>query len=187
MQLSKRVFLVTGRPGVGKTTVLVKIVEALKAKGYKVGGMTTQEKREGDARVGFQILDLATGRLGWLAHMNQPGGPRIGKYRVNMDDLENIGANAITNATKTADVVIVDEIGPMELCSQAFRQAIMQAMDSEKPVIATIHYRATDPLVRKIKAREDAETFEVTLENRSALHNVIIDRVVKVLSERRTE
>jgi nucleoside-triphosphatase len=183
MQPSKRVFLITGRPGIGKTTVIMKIIDALKTQHFVVGGMTSKEKREGDARVGFQIQDIATQKQGWLAHVNQPNGPRIGKYKVNINDLEKIGATAIINATRTADAIVIDEIGPMELSSQAFRQAVAEAINSKKPVVATIHYKATDALVRQIKARENAETFEVTLENRDNLHNVIIEKVTKVLQE----
>ena len=174
--------LITGAPGVGKTTVIMKAAEALKSLGYQVGGMTTEEKREGETRIGFQILDLTTHKHGWLAHVNQPNGPRIGKYRVNQNDLENIGANAIQNAIQTADVIIIDEIGPMELCSQAFKQAVLQAIDSTKLVIATIHYKATDALVRNIKTRPDAELFEVTIENRNTIHNLIIEKITKILS-----
>jgi len=177
--MQKHIILITGRSGVGKTTVITKVAEALKAKGYKVGGMTTKEKREHGNRVGFQIYDLETQRQGWLSHINQQNGPRIGKYRVNINDLEHVGANAIQNAVKTADVTIVDEIGPMELFSQTFRQAILQAMDSDKPLVATIHHKATDSLVRKIKTRQDAELFEVTIENRNTLHNLIIAKITK--------
>jgi nucleoside-triphosphatase len=181
MQHTKHIILVTGSPGVGKTTVIMKAAETLKIQGYSVGGMTTQEKREDGNRVGFQILDLATQRQGWLAHVNQPSGPRIGKYKVNLNDLENIGANAIQNATKTAHIIIIDEIGPMELCSETFRQALIEAMESSKPVIATIHHKATDTLVRNIKTRPDTELFEVTMENRNTLHNLIIQKITKIL------
>ncbi|MBX5327024.1 MAG: NTPase [Candidatus Bathyarchaeia archaeon] len=183
MHQTKRVILITGRPGIGKTTVVMKIVEELRAKGCKVGGMTSGEKREDGARVGFQIQDITTGKQGWLAHIRQPNGPKIGKYRVNINDLENIGAKAVENATENADIVVVDEIGPMELCSQAFRRAILRVVDGEKPVIATVHFKATDQLVKKIKTREDAEMFEVTLENRKNVHNVIIALVTKILKE----
>jgi nucleoside-triphosphatase len=179
MQNSKRITLITGTPNSGKTTVIMKVAEALKTRDYRIGGMTSREKREGEARVGFEIQDLATRKQGWLAHVNQPNGPRIGKYRVNLKDLDDIGAKAITDAVQTADVVIIDEIGPMELCSQAFRHAVLQAMDSGKPVIATIHYRATDAYVRSIKARSDAELIEVTSNNRNTLHNLIIQKITK--------
>jgi len=70
--LPKRVLLITGSPGVGKTTLLLRIVEALKAKGYSVGGMVSREVRSCGARVGFEIIDLADNtKRGWLAHVNQ--------------------------------------------------------------------------------------------------------------------
>ncbi|NWF97298.1 MAG: DUF2478 domain-containing protein [Candidatus Thorarchaeota archaeon] len=111
--MNKRILLLTGNPGVGKTTVLLRVVEALKAKGYSVGGMISREVRSGGTRVGFEILDLASGRRGWLAHVNQPSGPQVGKYRVNLEDLNSIGAEAIANAVASSDVVAIDEIGPM--------------------------------------------------------------------------
>ena len=65
-----RVFILTGAPGVGKTTVLTKTVDALKAKGVSVGGMITREVRKDNVRVGFEIVDLTSGKHGWLAHIN---------------------------------------------------------------------------------------------------------------------
>jgi nucleoside-triphosphatase len=179
--MQKHITLVTGVPGTGKTTVIMRVADAFKAKGYKIGGMTTKEHREGEARVGFLIQDISTGEQGWLAHVNQQNGPRIGKYRVNLDDLENIGAKAIHEATETADVIIIDEIGPMELNSQTFREAVQEAIDSSKPVIATIHYKATNPFVKTIKARPDVVSFEVTPQNRANLHNLIIEKITKIL------
>jgi nucleoside-triphosphatase len=181
MQNTKHIILVTGAPGTGKTTVITKVAEALKAQGYRTGGMTTKEKRQGEARVGFQILDLATQKQGWLAHVNQLNGPRIGKYQVNLNGLDSIGASAIQEGIKTADVIVIDEIGPMELYSQIFKQAVQQAIDSAKPVIATIHYKATDAFVKNIKTRSDAELCEVTMENRNVLHNLIIEKINKIL------
>ena len=160
MQTTKHIILITGAPGTGKTTAISKVAEALKAQGYKTGGMTTREERQGELRVGFQILDLATQKQGWLAHVNQSGGPRVGKYGVSLVALDGIGASAIQEATKTADVIIIDEIGPMELSSQAFKQVVQQAMNSAKPVIATMHYRATDTFIKSIKRLPDADHYE---------------------------
>jgi nucleoside-triphosphatase len=180
--MRKHIILITGAPSIGKTTAIVKTVETLKAEGYKIGGMITKEKREGDARVGFEIQDLATQKQGWLAHVKQLNGPRTGKYRVNLTDLEGVGTNAIQNATKAADIIIIDEIGPMELHSKAFKEAVIRASDSAKPVIATVHHNATDAFVRNIKARQDAEVYEVTLENRDVIHNLIMEKITKSLS-----
>jgi nucleoside-triphosphatase len=69
--LLKRVLLLTGSPGVGKTTVLMKTINELKEAGYRVGGMISREVREGGTRVGFEILDLNSSKRGWLAHVNE--------------------------------------------------------------------------------------------------------------------
>lgn len=179
----KRLVFVTGRPGVGKTSVLLRAVDALKAKGYKVGGMISHEIRERGVRVGFGIVDFHTGQRGLLAHVTQPSGPQISKYRVNLSDLNVIGAGSILNAARDADIIVVDEIGPMELFSPEFRKAVGQAIKSSKPVVGTIHFRARDLLINIIEAREDAEILEVTYENREDLHNVIIGKVVQSLEK----
>jgi len=179
----KRLLFLTGQPGVGKTSVLLRVVDALKAKGYNVRGMITREIREQGTRVGFEIIDLYTGQKGWLAHIRQPSGPQVSKYRVNLDDLKNIGVNAILNAIRNADVIVVDEIGPMELFSQVFRDTILQVVESTKPLLGTIHFRAQNPLINTIKARNDVEILEVTDENRQKLHNLIITRILKILQK----
>lgn len=158
-------------------------MEELKVRGYEIGGMLSREIRREGVRVGFEIVDFRSGRRGWLAHVNQPKGPRVGKYRVNLNDLEIIGACSIRNAALNAQIIIVDEIGPMELFSQAFRDAVVKAMNSGKPLLGTIHFRARDPLVNMIQSRDDAEIIEVTHENRRYIHNVLIEKVMQCLKE----
>lgn len=170
----KRIMFLTGQPGIGKTSVLVRVLDALKTRGYKVGGMVSREVREGGVRVGFEIVDFETGRKGWLSHVSQPTGPQVGKYRVNLNHLKVIGASSILNAVANADVVAIDEIGPMELFSADFKEAVTQAIRSGKPVLGTIHHRARDPLITNIKTRDDVEILEVTYENRRGLHSFII-------------
>ncbi len=165
----KRVLILTGAPGIGKTTVLIKMVEALKTRGVSVGGMISREVREGNVRVGFEIIDLTNGKHGWLAHVKKKEGPQIGKYHVNLEDLENIGINAITEAVEKCAVVVIDEIGPMELFSQKFKQAVRKALESSKLVLAVVHAKARDPLIYEVKQRDDAEVFTVTLDNRDTL------------------
>ena len=177
----KRLIFITGRPGIGKTSVLLRAVDVLKAKRYKVAGMVSREVRKGGVRVGFEIFDFETGRRGWLAHVNQPTGPQVGKYRVNLNDLNVVGASSILSAVANADVIVVDEIGPMELSSPAFKEAVTQAIRSEKPVLGTVHHRAKDPLITAIRARGDAEILEVTYENRGDLHNLMVRRLEECL------
>jgi len=181
--VKKRLLFLTGSPGVGKTTVLMRVVEALKAEGYSVGGMVSREVRSCGARVGFEILDLGSGRRGWLAHVNQKSGPQVGKYRVNLGDLDGIGVEAIVRAFENFDVVAIDEIGPMELFSERFRDAVRRAVESGKLVVGVVHWRARNKLIDDVKAREDAEVYLVTWENRDRLHEVIVEKAVGFLEK----
>ena len=181
--MRKRVLLLTGNPGVGKTTVLMKTVNALKTEGYTVGGMISREAREGGTRVGFEILDLKSGRRGWLAQINQRSGPQVGKYRVNIEDLDSIGARAIFDAIESCDVIAVDEIGPMELFSKKFKEAAQRALESGKLVVAVVHWKAQDELIIDARKREDAETTTVTCENREKLHQQITNKAQKILGQ----
>jgi nucleoside-triphosphatase len=181
--LKKRLLFITGSPGTGKTSVLLKTIEVLKARGYSVGGMISREVRTCGARVGFKILDLGSGRRGWLAHVNQKHGPRIGKYRVNLEDLDNIGAEAVAIAVENADVVAIDEIGPMELHSERFKEAVKKAMVSRKLVVGTVHWKARDRLIQEISAREDAEICKVTYENRGNMHEILVEKAVGFLAQ----
>ena len=131
--------------------------------------------------MGFEIMDLSTGQRGWLAHVNQPEGPRIGKYQVNLTDLDAIGANSILDALRNADMLAIDEIGPMELSSLVFSNALVKAVESSKPMLGTINYGMRNSLISSIKEREDVEILKVTYENRETLHNIIANKISEYL------
>ena len=176
-----RKILLTGRPGVGKTTLLIETIRELEGRGLKVGGMISQEVRAGSVRVGFEISDLASGQKGWLAHVEQPEGPQIGKYRVNLKDLVEIGVNAINRAASdsTISVIAIDEIGPMELYSDDFKKAVEKAVEAEKPLIGTIHYKARSTLIDRIRSRSDVKILEITHDNRSYVKRTILNELLQ--------
>lgn len=169
--------LLAGRPGIGKTTVLRRAVSLLRERGWIVGGMFSAEIRRSGQRIGFEISDLLSGDSGTLAHMESKRGPRIGKYRVNLVDLDSIGVGAIVKALDEADIVCCDEIAPMELSSPLFREVILETIESRKPLLATIHQTAQDSLIEEIKMNPRAVVLEVTMENRGTLHVDIVQRL----------
>jgi len=173
--LGSVVFL-TGIPRVGKSTVVGNVVERLRLNGVKVGGMTSADLRSGPTRIGFEIRDLITGEVGVLAHVSQAAGPRIGRYRVNSEDLDRIGAGAILSAIKDADLIVIDEVGPMELTSRKFKDAVQAALVCGKPVLGTVHRNAQDPIVRATKSGQGIEVIEVTYEIRDTMPKTIAER-----------
>ena len=167
----------------GKTTVLARTVSALRGQGVSVGGMFSREVREDSSRVGFEIVDVTSAKVGWLAHVNQQGGPQVGKYHVNLADLDSIGVQAINTAIERNDVVVIDEIGPMELFSGKFKETTQKALESSKLVIAVVHQKAQDKLVTDAKSRTDTQVFAVTTQNRETLHESVVEKAVAFLKK----
>jgi len=153
---------VTGPPGVGKSTLVAKAAEASR---LKVGGVLARERRYKDRRVGFELLDLCSGAMGILAD-ETGSGPQLGKYRVHPEELDGVGAGAIEAALK-CDLIVVDEVGPMELTSHRFVSAVEMAIASSKPMLVVLHEWSNHRLAKKI--RNTFKVLAVTRENREAL------------------
>jgi nucleoside-triphosphatase len=168
--------LLTGRPGVGKTTVVRTVVASL---GGCAGGFYTEEVREQKQRTGFRIVTL-DGQTGVLASVSGSDPHRVGKYRVHVDDFERVGVEALRRALEepSITVVVVDEIGKMELFSTAFQEMVQGALESPKPLLATV-LAGSQPWVNDIKARPAVTVIRVTTENRQALP----DRILRWLHE----
>ncbi|RLF97539.1 MAG: hypothetical protein DRN47_06900 [Candidatus Wolframiiraptor sp.] len=176
-------YALTGPPGCGKTTAILRIVNELKKRGVRVEGMYTQELREGGRRIGF-IIKRITGGEGTLAHVRFREGPRLGRYVVNLRDLEAIGVSALMDGLKEAEVIVVDEVGPMELFSQRFREAVEQLISSDKNAIITVHYRSRDPLVIKVKKTAGKNLIILNRENRDQIPAIIVKNVVEAIRGR---
>jgi len=164
--------LLEGRPGSGKTTAAARVVELVQAEGVRVTGFLTRELREGDERVGF-ALETLDGRRGRLAHVRLRGGPRVGRYGVALDDLERL---AIPALRVDADVVVVDELGKMELVSSAFRDAVMALFERAVAVVATVHTHP-DPFTDELKRRPSVAVLRLTRSNRDELPIVVASKL----------
>jgi len=174
------IWLVTGSPGIGKSTVVSKVVVKLKSAGVIVGGITTSEKRVGGARTGFEIRDLSSGRSGELASAASKIGPRVGRYRVNLEDLANVGGAGLEAASSSSELIVVDEVGPMELVSPEFRKGVRLCIDSGKPVLAVVHERLEDDLLKELREKAVA-LVTLTVENRDEAADELAEALLKAV------
>src|SRR5437899_3394121 len=147
-----------------------RIHDHYKNKGLKVDGMVTREVRKGNERIGLKITDVPSGGEGWLARMGDSVGQRIGKYMVDSKDLGEIGVGALKRAAeRSADLVLVDEIGPMEMTSSAFRGTLAKLLSAGRTVIATVKYGSHYPEIERSPGFAEAVNLEISRDNREEM------------------
>jgi nucleoside-triphosphatase len=158
--------LLTGRPGCGKTTLIKRVVNEL---GLPAGGFYTEEIRQRGGRVGFKIITL-DGEGAVLAHVDFDTTQRVGKYGLDLRVLESIGTEAICIAVRARQLVVIDEIGPMEIKSRIFCDAVNEALNSPdvSGILGTITARSF-PFTNAIKKRHDVTVIEVRTNSREQL------------------
>jgi nucleoside-triphosphatase len=167
--------LIEGRPGSGKTTALVRLSELLREAGVPLRGFLTEELRErGGRRVGFQIETFA-GERGVLAHVELPGPPRVGRYGVDLEAFERLALPALDRGSRE-HVLLVDELGKMELASRPFRDTVVALFDRPVPIVATVQ-SSRHPLTDALKRRPDVEALRLTRANRDRLPGEIAERL----------
>jgi nucleoside-triphosphatase len=166
--------LLTGRPGCGKTTLIKRVVNKLAG---PVGGFYTEEIRERGVRVGFKLVTLDAEEA-VFAHVDFKTPERVGKYGLDLFALDAVGAAAIREAVRTRQLVVIDEIGPMEIRLPIFRQTVNEAFDSGASILATITARPF-PFADAIKKRADVSLIEVRPDNREQLASELLDQLQK--------
>ena len=175
---------ITGLPQAGKTDILLRVIGMLESEGIKVGGMVTEAILEGGKRVGFNIMDWETKEKDVMAHKDietETSRMRVEDYGVNVEAIDRIGVPAIMKAIEDADVIVIDEIGRMEVLSPNFVEAVKETFDMDKPLIITLHKKSRNPLLQDIRRRDDVRILEVTPINQSILPYKIVKLVKEEL------
>jgi len=168
------ILVLTGAPGVGKTTIVMGVAQILNERRVNVGGIVSREIRTNNVRTGFEFIDLATNGRDILASI-AGNGPRVGKYFVNLPGC-SFAAKRLMNALVTSEVIICDEIGPMELKSKEFVDVVKNLLNTDKKVIVVMHQKLEHPLTDEFR-KKSSSLFNVNLGNREGLIETLLDRL----------
>jgi nucleoside-triphosphatase len=171
--------LIVGRPGIGKTTLMKRLVQSLRR--APIDGFLTEELREREQRMGFWLSPL-DGRQVLLAHRRMEGGVRVGPYRVNVAVLEETAVAVIRRGIRHAFVLFLDELGRMELSSRAFEAAVQEAFDRGPCVVATAGLSPL-PFLNALKRRKDVELVPLSASNRGVVEEELRARLEALCAE----
>jgi nucleoside-triphosphatase len=170
--------LVTGLPGVGKTTLIISLLPYLSV--YRPAGFFTREIREGGIRKGFELVSLTGGSL-VLAHTGIAGRERVGKYGVDTEGFRRY-IEQLKGTLTGHGLIIFDEIGKMEVLSAEFRELVADVLDGKIPLLATIA-RKGDRFIEGIKGRPDVRLVEITRTNREGMAGELLPVIRAMMGE----
>lgn len=162
------IILLTGKPHVGKTSIIINVANQLRD---LAGGFYTHEIQSDGVRTGFQIVTLKGNGLQLATCLRDTKLERIvpfGRYFVSMDAIENIAIPAVREAIEKKQIIIIDEIGPMELLSSVFMELISELLESDHLILGTIVKRS-HPFADIVKSHYRVIVKEVTIHNRDKL------------------
>ncbi len=167
--------LITGKPRTGKTTLVVNVIRRLD---LPFCGFYTSELLKNGNRVGFVINNLR-GERGIFAYVDSESDIRVSRYGVELDVLEAVGVSEVERCSRDHEpkIIVIDEIGKMELFSEPFKQSVLRSLNSPFPVLATVMGRGDEWVAENVLSREDIKLFMINVNNRKQIE----DKIVRIL------
>jgi nucleoside-triphosphatase len=156
--------LLTGAPGIGKTTLIRRVADSLR--GRRIRGFTTDEIRRRGTRLGFRIVPFG-GEERVMAHVDLTNAARVGRYGVDVTAINAVSESELA-LDPAAELYLVDEIGKMECFSPRFVAGMRRLLEGDRPVAATVA-RTGSGFIAEVKRQPRAEVWEVTARNRDDL------------------
>ena len=172
MRLRHAKTLITGKPGVGKTTLIRKIVEQIQP--VSLAGFYTSEIKSRGHRSGFELRGLKGDRR-ILAHVALESRHRVGKYGVDTPGFE-VFLDGLPFNDSRRRLYVIDEIGKMELYSRRFRRLVDELLKGPQALLATVALKGKS-YTQEVKRRKDVILYEVNADNRNVLTAEIVKKI----------
>ncbi|MEJ2688462.1 MAG: NTPase [Deltaproteobacteria bacterium] len=167
------VLLLTGAPGIGKTTVVKKVAAALSD--FNICGFYTEEIRVNGVRKGFELATFQGER--WImARADLPSDHRVGKYGVDVTAIDAAVRIALAEQ-READLLLIDEIGKMECLSDLFVQRVSSLLASDKRVVVATVAQAGGGFIAEVKKLPGVTLWQITMRNRDGIPAKVISWV----------
>lgn len=171
-------YLITAPSGSGKSTAIQKLINMLGPD--NCCGFYAAEILENGARTGFRIQTLS-GKTAVLASTSYTDSEyQIAEFGVDIKAFEDLCLPELEDAMAPGNdkYLIIDEIGPMQLYSEKYCEALYKVLRSGKNAVATIVYIDSD-WTKQFKSDPDAELMVLTEENRDLLPLKLSDLLTK--------
>ena len=177
--MNSKIWGVTGRTGTGKTKVINTLYYRLSSENISMGGILTRDIRKYGKRTGIEIMNISTGITFELADIDRKIGPRLQKFRINKDNIDNLIIDELYQSSTKAELLIIDMIGPMELFSNRFCDLLQSLLNEDKKILCAIQTKFDHPIIKEIKKSANLELHDL-----NDKHKVeVIDSIYKSIIE----
>ncbi|MDY6771314.1 MAG: nucleoside-triphosphatase [Candidatus Nanohaloarchaea archaeon] len=160
--------ILTGAPGVGKTRLVNEVVEELDV---DIGGLVAKRDEDNGEIQEFTLKDLETGDEDVLASRDGDSGPVAKGFHINTETLNRMSKDAIEQAIRRGDLIVIDMIGTIEMHSSLFRESVRDAFRGSEHVLAVVQQEYVD------EYKDEGEVIELTHDNYDEVKEQVLEKL----------